>query len=55
MLGEIWPTFKPSFRTLSGANKLSGVVARHRSGFMKSLGGLDETDGLARGDPEDEI
>lgn len=34
---------------VSGADKLSGAVARNRSsGFMKSLGVRDETDGVVQ-------
>ena len=41
---------------VSRAHKLSGVVAHDLSGFICSRRrATDETDGMATGDPEDEI
>ena len=47
--------YKEAERVLSGANELSGVVARNLSGFEVGYGNLLEPDELATGDPEDEV
>ena len=46
---------KARFRAVSGANSLSGVVARHPSGLMGAEEAPHDPDTSATGDPTDEV
>jgi len=47
--------FQPLFVSLSGANEMSGSVARNVSGFWVRHGALLKPGTLVTGNPEDEI